>query len=387
MIDKSTKGSRSSKASVKTGPRIVALADTSAGLGSPQIEMLLQSLAKKYRASECWLIEPDVKGKLTFQATPGVKYRRFATRFPPHFFEFHIEYNQLISAFLEEQPADVLIITSAAVFPALLKLKNPPRIVIYYMLENLDYQLQIGGQDFLNLHQMARPLIDLVCVPEAERAGFDLKWLGWGDVATVELYNVSSDGFTRWPRRTELRMLSAGTVSEQTMSHLLLQDPLCRFPIDVYGIIDTLSLREAFEGQPPRRDGMAFKGSLAMDRLQAIFGRYAYSLVMWAPTSINQIHASPNKFFQSISHGVPPISAPHPQCVQVLRRYDCGILLEDWTREALIAGLQTATDLFGTARYDEMVANCEAACLAELNWPRQFEKVTDAIPAKLEVHA
>lgn len=118
-----------------------------------------------------------------------------------------------------------------------------------------------------------------------------------------------------------------------------------------------------------------YQGVLPMAELEAIYNDYAYSLTMWKPKDINQIHASPNKLFQSIGRGVPPISAPHPQCVRTLRRYGCGLLMNDWSMEGFEDAIRRALDLYGTSAYDRMVENCKTAAEVELNWPVQFEKV------------
>jgi hypothetical protein len=76
--------------------------------------------------------------------------------------------------------------------------------------------------------------------------------------------------------------------------------------------------------------------------------------------------------FESIAAGIPPICTPHPQCVEIIRKFDCGIVLDDWSAESVFAGISGAHDIFGTARYHELVANCRKANRDELNWEHQF---------------
>ena len=96
---------------------------------------------------------------------------------------------------------------------------------------------------------------------------------------------------------------------------------------------------------------------------------------MWNPKTESQLYAAPNKLFESIGAGVPPLAAPHPQCKKIIDRYGCGLLLDDWSLDALLDGLERASRIYSTGKWDEMVAGCEEAFTGELNWERQFEKL------------
>ena len=89
----------------------------------------------------------------------------------------------------------------------------------------------------------------------------------------------------------------------------------------------------------------------------------------------NQLYAAPNKFFESIADGVPPIAAPHPQCKMMIDRYKCGILMRDWSEGEFFSALDQALRLYQTDSWYEMVSNCGTAVRQELNWDHQFEKL------------
>jgi glycosyltransferase involved in cell wall biosynthesis len=118
-----------------------------------------------------------------------------------------------------------------------------------------------------------------------------------------------------------------------------------------------------------------YGGTLGASRLAEIRGDYIYSIVAWNPTNENQRFAAPNKFFESIAAGVPPIAAPHPQCEEVLSRYRCGLLMPDWGFDAFHDTIQKALRIYETDAWDEMVAQCARAAKADLNWDAQFEKL------------
>lgn len=363
--------------------RLAALFDTSFGFGTPQVELFMESLSQYFQADECWMIEPDVKGKPALRSNAHFNYVRVATRFPPHFDVFQIEYNMWLKDFLSETPPDVVVITSANLLPGLLRSTCKPKMIIYYMLENLDYQRSIGGWDVTILHQMAHDRIDLVCVPESSRASFDIKWLQWASLPVVEILNVSSDSFHAPPDRRDFKVVNAGSICERTLSHYLASPSFDAVPMDIYGIPSSPELRRLFSEGRNRQSCVSYKGAISMEDLDAIYGQYSYSLVMWAPTNINQIFASPNKFFQSIAHGVPPITAPHPQCVSYIRKYGCGIVADDWREGSILSALKQARNMFGTEPYFEMVKGCEVAVANELNWSDQFRKVVPFLPSTL----
>jgi len=354
-------------------PRIAALFDTSVGYGSPQLEFLTTSLAKFYRTDDCWLIEPDVKGKRGLQEREGLTIRRIATRMPAHGELHHIDYNIQSHRWLRDYDPDIIIVTSGSSLPAVLRLPKKPSLVIYYMLENIEYQRSASGGALIQLNHMFHSWIDLICVPEIDRAAFDLKWLGWENIPTLELLNVSLERFSRPRTANDFRILHAGSICEDTLSHYLEDASKLEIKVDAFGILATQAMRDLFVGLSG--SSVAYRGILTMSDLDAIYNDYAYSLVMWRPSNINQIYASPNKFFQSISRGVPPIAAPHPQCARIIRKYGCGILMEDWTQEAFKAALRRAQELYGSDAYEGMVERCRAATEAELNWPAQFAKV------------
>src|SRR5439155_25091451 len=87
------------------------------------------------------------------------------------------------------------------------------------------------------------------------------------------------------------------------------------------------------------------------------------------------------KMFESIAAGIPPICTPHPQCVEILREFDCGVLLQDWSREALIRALREAQSIFATPRYAELAANCRKAVDQALNWGDQFAALQPLLPS------
>jgi glycosyltransferase involved in cell wall biosynthesis len=116
-------------------------------------------------------------------------------------------------------------------------------------------------------------------------------------------------------------------------------------------------------------------GVVASSELARLRKAYCYSIVAWNPDNENQLYAAPNKFFESIADGIPPIAAPHPQCKLILDRYRCGILMGDWSFDSFTRAIRKAMDMLGTLDWEDMVSNCGRAVAAELTWDAQFDRL------------
>jgi hypothetical protein len=364
---------------MKSQPKkILALSDITLGYGFPQLEKLVQSMVSHYGSAEAMIVEPDAKGKPNLHSIPGVNLLRVATKFGPFMPLFHIDYNRQLMQIINQYRPDVIIVNSAAVMPAMLMARHQAKSVIYYMLENLQYQRAIGGADFVQLNRMAGDVIDLIVVPERRRASFDIKKLGWEHIPQIELLNVSSDEFFgRYEGKpSKCKFINAGSLAPETNVGYFEHESMWNFSIDLAGLCSNEAVKNGVKNAVERSRGkIAYLGNLQSSELSSIYHRYAYSLVMWAPTNINQVYASPNKFFQSIAAGVPPVCAPHPQCVEIIDKYKCGVIVEDWSLEAMKDAMHNALQNYQSPAYRDMYENCLEACTAELNWGAQFEKV------------
>ncbi|OYQ31570.1 hypothetical protein CHU95_20730 [Niveispirillum lacus] len=363
-----------------TGVKVVGLADVALGYGYQQLELMVTALAQKYGAAEAYIVEPDMKFRRQMHEREGLRIVRFGSRMPPHDETFHIEYNIQIERFLKEVEPDIVVFVNAAVLPALLLQKRRPPLCIYYMLESLHHQRQAGGENFIRLNEMAKHLVDLVIVPERRRADHDLTTLGWNDARVVEVLNLTHQGFTPPAVKTEPSFMYAGTIGRQTQCHYLLDSALSGYRIDLAGPAYSEDANQILKSVQ-ERNNIRYLGVLSSLELDAVRQQYAYSIVMWAPTDINQLYASPNKFFEAIASGVPPICAPHPQCAEVIDEFGCGLLMEDWSLGAFIEAMKEASSIVGTSRYEQLVANCKIAVEEKLNIPEQFKKVEMALEA------
>lgn len=364
-------------------PLIAGVSDVSTGYGSPQILMLMRSLQDVYRG-EVVLFEPDqserpalIQVELPFRGS----IERMLTTFHPHRDPAgRIEYIMRVARALNQLRPRILVVFCTYSLPVMLKLRYRPDFVLYYSTESIS---AYGSFDVELNRQMAKS-IDLVIFPEEHRAMRDVARCGFSGVRLAVVFNCTNaelrqSGVLDSSRRNN-RLLYAGTIDRvRTLGEYFLDDRMEGFPVDLFGNISGWDSPGAFLGRLP--PGARYGGYLEAPLLRLVRPKYAYSIVMWNPTDENQLYAAPNKFFESITEGVPPITAPHPQCAMLVNRYKCGIVMEDWNFSSFYEALRRGLKLVGTPAYHEMVTNCAKAVAQELAWEHQFEKVKPHLKA------
>ena len=354
--------------------RIACVSDVCIGYGSPQIGYLTESLRDHYGA-DALIVEPRVPALAPqHHLFPGVKVLRAQTGFDVYSEAGRIEYVLQAARMIDQWAPDLLVLCCTFTIPVLFKLKKRPRHVIYFSYESIAHY---GDLDEAMNGQL-RGEVDLVIFPEENRAAMELGRYRFGGVPIVVLYNCVPRYSRRPLPKTSRngRFLYAGTIDRvDTLAEYYATSRVDSFPIDLYGPIRGGSDEERESLTARLREHVRYGGHVDSRTLSQLRPYYVYSLVAWNPRTENQLYAAPNKLFESIADGVPPLTAPHPQCKKIVERYSCGLLLSDWTEDALVAGLERASRIYRTSRWDAMVSACEAAFVDELNWERQFEKL------------
>ena len=355
--------------------RIVAVSDVTLGYGTPQLPLLAESIAAHYRG-EVKVVEP-VQPELAPKHAhyPSFDIRRIATSDHPHSPIGRSEYVWRAAKLVNSLQPDVLLICCTYCLPVIYRLHSRPRKVIYYSVEGIPFY----GEFDVEMNRRAAPLLDAVIFPEENRATLETGRCGFVDVPKIVLYNVSNRREEQQPalpaKDRNGRILYSGTINRsQTFADYYLSDKIRAMPIDLFGPV---------KGSPDERKRflagvtgvIQYRGYVDSQELAALRPAYLYSIVAWNPDVENQLYAAPNKFFESIAGGVPPIAAPHPQCRLLIERYGCGMLMTDWSFDAFLSGLRKALDMAGTEQWQEMVDGCARAVEAELTWDAQFEKL------------
>lgn len=92
-------------------------------------------------------------------------------------------------------------------------------------------------------------------------------------------------------------------------------------------------------GRDPR---ISFPPPLPLAGIVPFLNRYDVGVCIFKPTTFNLLHVLPNKFFEFIQARLAVLSGPSPEMAELIRRYDCGIIADDFSLPALgraLAGL------------------------------------------------
>lgn len=355
--------------------RIVAVSDVTLGYGSPQVPLLTGSLGEHYRGKVS-IIEP-VQPELArrHEQFPDFEIVSVGTADHPHSTVGRTEYIWRAAQLVKQLRPDVLVICCTYTLPVLYRLGAKPPKVIYYSYESIPFY----GEFDVEMNRRVAPLLDVILFPEENRAALETGRCGFAGVPKLVLYNVNNR-----QRDTHAalaadqrngRVLYSGTISRtQTFADYYFSDKIRALPIDLFGPVkgdpaDRKRIQDLQSGL------LKYRGFISGVELARLRPSYAYSIVSWNPDTENQLYAAPNKFFESIADGVPPIAAPHPQCKLILERFGCGVLMADWSFDTFVSALRRALDAYGGAEWQAMVKACGRAVESELNWEAQFEKV------------
>lgn len=361
--------------------RIASVSDVSIGFACPQIPDFQSYLMAKYGAKEGMLFEPD-------QAERPIQHKLFRdfqtvrvyTSKPPWNEQWMLEYNRICAEKINKFEPDVLVVYQPHTMPILGMLKKRPRFVVFYQLEMPEYY---NYRDiYTHYHKNLKKYVDLMIFPEENRRVKYLQTYGDSGIPSAIIYNCPA---VREPVETDAhrngRVLYQGSIDRSlTFSDYYIAISSQSFPIDIFGMFAQENREELKREFSALYRNVRYLGYVSTDVLSKVRKRYSYGLVSWNPISDNYLFAAPNKFFEYIQDGVIPIAAPHPQCSAIIKKYHCGILMDNWDYDAFIRALRYAMDILGSSLYEEMQRNCAIACGRELNWSAQMKKIEQFLP-------
>ena len=365
-------------------PRMALISDVSLGYGTPQLPRMADSFATAFNA-EVHIFEPDEPERRPVDIrqhtrSSNVHLRRIYTAAHPHSHQGRIEFCAQAAGHVKALSPDILMFATMYGIAILDHLDTRAMLKIFYCLEEMDPR-----------HKYLFPLVrqcDIIIFPEDNRARLYLERLGnaANEPDVLLIYNTSDR--TEWtdPSARGERIFYGGTFDRNvTFGGYFLHEKLAAMPVDIYGIIrgfkDPSAVINRLDG---RHGGPKFCGyRQSDDAFFKLLSGYLYSIVIWNPDREDRLYAAPNKFFDAIACGVPPIAAPHPQCVEIIRKWKCGILMEDWSFACFTRALQRALKASKSEYYQELAANCRRAMQEELSWSRQFERLVPLVQRRL----
>lgn len=353
------------------------------GYGNPQVSALVRSLRARYHIDEAIIVEPDEPDR---KARPDqfsdLRIIRIHSVEHPHSSAGRVEYVAQAAGFVDRLRPDVLVLSTTYTLPVLFRLSKRPALVIYYQLEPVEPY----GMFDVRMNQRIANAIDIVIYPEENRAAHDIRLFGDRGKPFVIMYNCAP--YEGPPALAGAdrngRIVYHGTVEEgRTFAEFFTDDRMRDTPLDIFGKI-TGPAADQTRRKLIRLDGQVrYLGNLDARALAERRVAYSFSLVAWNPVDSTHWAACPNKFFESIAAGVPPITAPHPQCRMLVERYRCGLVMDSWDLSAFLSAIDRALMLYPTRAYVQMVENCRIAAERELNWDAQFTKLVPHVDSVL----
>jgi hypothetical protein len=193
---------------------------------------------------------------------------------------------------------------------------------------------------------------------------------------------------TNAPRYQELEPSEVGETIR--LVHFGWPDPMRRLDRTIeamrgldsgYSLDLLLITPEPLQGELGRLKGLAaddprirFLDPVPMRELPHFANQYDIGVHMLPPATFNQRFALPNKFFEYIQARIAPAIGPSPEMAKVLAEWDCGIVADDYTPEALAAAIAGTTRV----RLTELKRNASHAA-RELSAERNREVVLEVV--------
>jgi len=353
--------------------QLVCVSDVNIGFGSPQIPKIIQFLSKFY-GTEGIIVEPmDLKKSKIDVSYENLSLQTVIVK-DPYSPTGRKEYLENALKIVEKLNPKILVICTTYCLPILFQLKKRPEFVIYYYLETAwGY-----GEKDIEMNKKMGKLVDLIIFTEENRAVRFGEVCGFQKIPFCIVFNCVNGPQTNSiipPDQRNGKIIYQGTIRSDTLSIYFVNEKIQSIPIDIYGNIDPKE-KEFYEDSFKKlQEDVHYHGYITSAELEKIRKHYVYSIVMWNPINENNRFASPNKFFESIAAGVPPITAPHPQCKMLINRYKCGLVMSDWTFDSFYEKIRLGLEFYKTEEYEKMVKNCLKATRKELNWQIQMNKL------------
>lgn len=361
----------------KPHPTVAIVSEVSVGYGTPQVIRVATSIAREWGA-DVTIYEPDQPERPPVDISQhadleNVRTQRIYTSSHPYSAAGRIEYCLAVAALIKKQAARAIVVCASYGLPVFYHIDSSRSVNVFYCLEHIpeqpDATLQLVAQH-----------CQVVVFPERNRAARYLPRLGGPkrDQQIVIVLNANyirdtSSHITRIPR-----IFYGGSFHrELTFAEYFLHPDIAEYPIDVYGIIDGFPDRNSIARQMHgNTGGIRYCGYLeANDAYFNTLARYHYSLVIWNPLNEATLYAAPNKLFDAIACGVPPLCAPHPQCKEIISQWKCGLVMDDWSAGSLRGRLSQAQETFGTPFHESLVTNCRQAMQHGLDWDSQCKEL------------
>lgn len=333
------------------------------------------------------LIEPDEINRPPIEMgwSPAFTLKRINSRFPDHTPPWHRHFQASALREVETHRPDLLLIFGSSVFSSLMGLSFWPKCVIYHAYEFIS---NLSEHD-LTAHHCLLSKCNLVITPEMERLIIDCEKVKAYPANLAAIYNVADVSYPTPVRHLPAnerngRFLWYGTLHRtQAFADYFTLDDAREFEFDLFGRITDPNAEDVAR-KLSATPNLRYFGIVPSEELNHRRAENIFSLVWWNPeVGPGAYYLASNRFFTSVQAGVPPICGPHPQCVDLVERYGCGLIMDDWSPTSFIKTLRLARRIYRSGAYADMVANCLKAAAEQFNWQAQYQRIAPAIEAAL----
>ena len=367
-------------------PVAAILSSQTIGYFTPQIPSFASSLATKLKQSVVIFAPfttefPPIEVNFAC-SNLTIVYQKTTMDYPAQ--EASEERVKFIRRYLEKTQPKLVVVTIGSLLPAITHINYTPKMVIAYLLELTPWPTNPGYPAF-HLWYEFRESIDLFIFPESNRCRIGLQLIGLPEHSTQTTILHNSRIFplnlqqTQVTKRDNAFFYGGGIRKYQTCGEWFLRPEIQNFPINLYGFLlefdDPDAVAKAFNDHLFKQ---RYHGMIPADiNYFSILSQHAWSLILWNFTHENSNenikYASPNKLYDALACGVPFISGSNPLMVDLVEKYGCGIIMDDFRIETFIKTLNKAMKIFGSDEYDRMIEGCAAAMNNECDWELQFD--------------
>ena len=116
-----------------------------------------------------------------------------------------------------------------------------------------------------------------------------------------------------------------------------------RFTLDLYLVPTDPAYLLRLERMAKADERIRIRMPVPMTELPRVLNRYDIGVYILEPNSLNNRYSLPNKFFEFIQGRIAVAVGPSPEMARLVRRYDLGVVADDFSSEAMTHALSRLT--------------------------------------------
>lgn len=316
----------------------------------PRVHRQLAYLAKSYRVTASGLAAPKVEGvrfiPMLQQSSPLRKAWAAALLVLRQYQAYYWSRSHVVSALaaIQHETFDVIVANDLNTLPLALKISGGKSRVIFDAHEYAPREFE----DWLLWRIFFQRYAHVFCkkyLPQAD--GMMTVCQGIADEYKRN-YGVDAVVVTNAPAYQHLepgpveagvvRMIHHGVaIPSRYLEHMIemMQFLDERFRLDFMLMPDQRGYLERLKELAAADSRIRFIEPVAMQEIPKICNRYDIGVFLLPPVNFNYEHALPNKFFEFIQGRLAIAIGPSPEMSRLVRRYDCGVVADDFSPQAM----------------------------------------------------